>query len=384
MTTAPLRLCSTVFLHVQDSLLPEKDKKLPFPGHVVGAPQHIHFIEDVVLSMLMGTQEVIVSNPQGQVITGPVDAIETVCMTVGGLIGAVEPFYHLFVRAVLCGDGIAVEKSENLCNPEGKGFAQLFGKFHCGKGIGAVTIGNKLKIFRKLCKAPESHTHGKDTGADTVVVAYLVAIDAAGSRIHDKPDIGFNAAYFNVGFIGGKYAASFVWVLDHKGFYADGGSFTVVGDLLVGNADVVQVFECLRCFTQGKAQADMEGQAQRHDMCIMPAEFQGRGVFGKGKQVHAEKIHREFAVDVVQPVFIFSIILLQVLFINPFKVVEIVWAPGIHTFVEDKVFTFLFWDKDTAAVGTAEFYSGKTAISRGETGTADFTQKLSLGAVVPI
>ncbi len=334
--------------------------------------------------MLMGTQKVIVSNPQGQVITGPVDAIETVCMAVGCLIGAVEPFYHLFVWTVLCGDGIAVGKSENLCNPEGKGIAPLFGKFHCGEGIGAVTISNKLKIFRKLCKAPESHTHGKDTGADTAVVAYLVANDAAGSRIHDKPDIGFNAAYFNVGFIGGKYAAPFVWILVHKGLYADGGSFTVVGDLLVGNADVVQIFECLRCFTQGKAQVDMEGQAQRHGMRIMPAEFQGRGVFGKGKQVHAEKIHREFAVDVVQLVFIFSIILLQVLFINPFKVVEIVWAFRIHTFVENKVFTFLFWNKGTAAVGTSELYRGKTTFSRGETGTADFAQKLSFGAVVSI
>ena len=34
-------------------------------------------------------------------------------------------------------------------------------------------------------------------------------------------------------------------VLVNKGLDADGGSFTVVGDLLVGDADVVKVFQSL-------------------------------------------------------------------------------------------------------------------------------------------
>ncbi len=49
----------------------------------------------------------------------------------------------------------------------------------------------------------------------------------------------------------------------------------------------------------------MECQAQCHDMCTVSAEFQGRSVFGQGKQIHAEKIHREFTIDVVQLIFIF-------------------------------------------------------------------------------
>lgn len=94
----------------------------------------------------------------------------------------------------------------------------------------------------------------------------------------------------------------------------------------------------------------MECQAQGHDMCAVPAEFQGRSVLGKGKQIHAEKIHREFTVDIMQLIFIFSIILVQVLFINLFKVVEIVRAFGIHTFVDDKVSAFLAQELSFRAV----------------------------------
>ena len=51
LTTAPLRLCSAVFLHIQDGLLAKKDEELPFPRHVVGTLQHVHRIEDFVFIM---------------------------------------------------------------------------------------------------------------------------------------------------------------------------------------------------------------------------------------------------------------------------------------------------------------------------------------------
>ena len=73
-----------------------------------------------------------------------------------------------------------------------------------------------------------------------------------------------------------------VRVLVNEGFDADGGGLAVAGDLLVGNVDVIQVFQCLGCFTQRQPEVDMECQAQRHDMCIVLAEFQGRCVFGQG------------------------------------------------------------------------------------------------------
>ena len=109
----------------------------------------------------------------------------------------------------------------------------------------------------------------------------------------------------------------------------------------------------------------------------MSAEFQGGSIFGKGKQVHAEKIYCEFTIDVVQLILIFSVVFVQVLFINLFKVMEIVWALGIHTFVNDKVFTLLFGNKGIVAVWTAELYRRKTTVSGGKTSVTDFAQKLS-------
>ena len=53
----------------------------------------------------------------------------------------------------------------------------------------------------------------------------------------------------------------------------------------------------------------MQGQAQGHDVCVMFTEFQGRGIPGEGVQIHAEEIDRELTVDVVEFVFVFSVIL---------------------------------------------------------------------------
>ena len=52
-----------------------------------------------------------------------------------------------------------------------------------------------------------------------------------------------------IGLIGSKYLPFFIGVLINKGLNADSGSFAIVGDLLVGNADVIQVFEGLGSFS---------------------------------------------------------------------------------------------------------------------------------------
>lgn len=98
---------------------------------------------------------------------------------------------------------------------------------------------------RKFCKIPKRHTHGEDTGADAAVVGYLVAYDGACGGIHNEPDVGFDATDFDVCLVSCEHVPLFVGILVNEGFDADGGSFTVVGDLLVGNADVVKVFQGL-------------------------------------------------------------------------------------------------------------------------------------------
>ena len=98
----------------------------------------------------------------------------------------------------------------------------------------------------------------------------------------------------------------------------------------------------------------MQRQAQRHNVGVMLTEFQGRSVLRKGAYVHAEKIYRELTVDVVELVFIFAVILFQVILIHLFEIVEIIRTFGIDALVDDKVFPFFFRHECLATVGTPE------------------------------
>lgn len=121
-------------------------------------------------------------------------------MTVRGFIGAVEPFNHLFEWSVFRRNGITVGKPNHLSDLERKALTQLLFELHCGERTCVVAVRDELKVLRQLCKASESHTHSEDTRADATVIGDLVADDGTG------------------------------------------GGFTVVGGLLMGDADVVKVF----------------------------------------------------------------------------------------------------------------------------------------------
>lgn len=180
------------------------------------------------------------------------------------------------------GNSIVVGKPNDLCDLEGKIVSQLFCEFHRSKGIRAVAIGNKLKVFRQLFEPLKGHAHGKDAGADTTVIGYLVADDRPAGSIHNEPDIVFDATDLDVGFVSNKGSSLLVRVLVNKGLDADGGSLAVVGDLLVGDVNVVQIFQGLFRFPEGKAKIHMYCQAQRHDVGAMFAELQGGSILRQG------------------------------------------------------------------------------------------------------
>lgn len=163
-------------------------------------------------------------------------------MSVGSFIGAVEPFDHLFEWAVFRRDSILVGKSNDLSDSEGKVFPKLFYEFHCSKGVSTVTVSDELKVFRQLCKPSECHAHGEDAWTDSAVIGYPVTDNGTGCSIHDKPDVSFDPADFDVGFISSKDSILFVRILVYEGLDADSCSLTVVGDLLMGDADVIQIF----------------------------------------------------------------------------------------------------------------------------------------------
>ena len=55
---------------------------------------------------------------------------------------------------------------------------------------------------------------------------------------------------FDVGFIGDKGLPFVIGILIYKRLDADSGSFAVIGDLLMGDLDVIEIFEGLAGFTK--------------------------------------------------------------------------------------------------------------------------------------
>ena len=97
----------------------------------------------------------------------------------------------------------------------------------------------------------ESHPHSENTRSDTPVVRDLISENGAACGIHDKPDIRFDTPDFDIGFISSKNIPCFVIIMINEGLDTDSSCFAIVGDLLMGDSDVIKVFQRLRRFPQG-------------------------------------------------------------------------------------------------------------------------------------
>ena len=81
-------------------------------------------------------------------------------------------------------------------------------------------------------------------------------------------------------------------------------------------------------------------------------------------------------------VFVFPIVLIQVVFINFTKIVKIIRALGVDTLMDDEVLAFFLWNKGICTVRAPELEGGKTAFFGGESGVADLAENLPFGAIV--
>lgn len=269
-------------LHLQDGLLPEKDKQLPLARHVVGIFQMLCFIENTIVVVLMRSEKVIISDPEGDIVAGTLIVVIAACYAVGGFERTVETLDHLFERAELFGDFVLVREPDDLSDIKAEVLTELVEELLCRKRIGAVAIGDKAEVFRKLLQLTESHAHSKDAGTYPAVVRDLIAKNGAGYRIHDEPDVSFDPADVDIGFIGDKGGSGLILIVVNERLDDEGGSPGIIGDLLVGDPDVVKIFESLRSLAQGETKIYMESQTEPHDMGVMPAELQGRSIFRKG------------------------------------------------------------------------------------------------------
>ena len=105
----------------------------------------------------------------------------------------------------------------------------------------------------------------------------------------------------------------------------------------------------------------------------------------QGVQVHLKEIYNEFTVDVVEFIFIFAILLFQVLLIDLPQVIEIVRAFHVDAFVDDKVLTVFLVCQGIAAMGAPQgIVFGETVVVRGEVSITDLALDLSFGSVVAV
>jgi len=189
--------------------------------------------------MFVRTQEIVVSNPESQVVARTFDVVKTVCGPIRSLVGPVETFDHLLERTEFFRYSIVVGKSDDLGNIELKSITEFKEELLCSQRISTVSVCDETELFRKFFEVSKSHSHGKDAGTDTAVVRYLITDNGAFCGIHDEPDIGFHSADLDIGLVSCQGITGPVIVVVDKGLDADGSGLAVVGDLLVGNGDVV-------------------------------------------------------------------------------------------------------------------------------------------------
>ena len=81
--------------------MPEKDKQLPLARHVVGIFQMLYFIENTIVVVLMRSEEVIISDPEGDIVAGTLIVVIAAGYVGGSFNRTVETLDHLFERPEL-------------------------------------------------------------------------------------------------------------------------------------------------------------------------------------------------------------------------------------------------------------------------------------------
>ena len=98
--TRNLRTDRRFALLFQDCLLAKVDKELPFTGHVSGTFQQFYFVEGFFAAgYLMGTQEVIISNPKRDTVDSAILCTIAAGNAVGFLERTVQTLDELLERA---------------------------------------------------------------------------------------------------------------------------------------------------------------------------------------------------------------------------------------------------------------------------------------------
>ena len=151
----------------------------------------------------------------------------------------------------------------------------------------------------------------------------------------------------------------------------------------MGNRDIVKVFQSPGSLPEREAKIHPHSKTKGHDMGIMFPKPEGRSILGERIQSDTKEIRLEFPVNVVEFVFILSVIFLQVFFIDFFEIMEIERAFRINTFVDHKVFAVFLMNEGMTTMRTPEIQGRKTiAIIGRESGITNLAEHLSFCTIV--
>ena len=249
-----------MLLHPQNHILTEQDQDLPLGRHVVGTGKLIKIIQHPVSVVLMRTEEVVVGDPEGDAVVGPIKVVVAAGSPVRAFEGTVKPFHDLLEGTELFGDSILIGKTDDLRDVEFEILAVVQVKLLSGKRIGGIAIGNEAELLRELLEVLQGHAHSQDAGADTTVSRDTVAKNGTGGGIHDEPDETFDALDLDVSLVTDHVGRSLVVIGIHEGLDDKGCRSGIVGDLLVRDADTVKIVHGLGGPAKRQLQVDMESQ----------------------------------------------------------------------------------------------------------------------------
>lgn len=368
-------------LHPQDRILAEEDQDLPFCRHIVSTIELIQMIERLVAVMLVRPEEVVVGDPESDAVIGTIEVVVAAGSTIGRLEGAVHPLHDLLERSKLGRDSILIGQTDDLSDVELEVLAVVEIELLCSERIGGVTVGDEPKPFRKFGEMLQSHAHRHDAGANTPVIRYPVTKDGSGAGIHDEPDEALDTSDFDIGLVTDEIGRSTVVVGINKGLDDKGSGLRVVGDLLMRDADAIEIVHGLSRLAKGKLQVDMEGETQRHDISVVPGEVQRGSILRKRRQIHLEEVDVELPVDVVELV---PVLLERMLLIDLPEIALIVGALVVDTFVDPEAGAVLDRHQRMAAVWALVLHGLCVDAAIDEGSTADFAQVLAAAAGIVV
>lgn len=108
-------------------------------------------------------------------------------------------------------------------------------------GIGILTcfmVANDIDIVTSSDEQEEANS----INLRKVNGSYLLRKNGTCGCIHDQPDVSFDTTDFYVSFVSSEDVIFFVRILVNEWLDTDRSGFAVVGNLLMGNADIIQVF----------------------------------------------------------------------------------------------------------------------------------------------